>query len=200
MHNQEIGAEALLLEKARAGDADAFSELVRLHSSKLYRISLRILKNREDAEDNLQNVFCKAYRSIRDFQGLSKVSTWLARIAVNEALMKLRQNRSVRVIGYSDLTPEGEDEDSLQELEDMAANPERRCTASDLAAKAFEAIEPTLATAFLLTKAEGWTSRELADVLGTTTGNVKSRVFRARCKLRQQLVTLTQSPTIAMNG
>src|SRR5215470_2389349 len=99
-----IAAENALLEQAKAGNSDAFSELMRLNSSSVFGISLKILKNREDAEDNLQNVFCKAYRKIRNFQGDSRVSTWLFRIAINEALMQLRRRQSDREVCYSEAT------------------------------------------------------------------------------------------------
>jgi RNA polymerase sigma-70 factor, ECF subfamily len=198
--NQSEGTEDLLLEQARAGNAEAFSELVRLHSSKLYGISLKILKNREDAEDNLQNVLCKAFRKIREFQGHSRVSTWLFRIAINEALMKLRQSRSEHVINYSDLAGAREDESDLLEMEDFRPDPERQCTAADLAAKAFQGIDPALVSTFILSKAEGWTNRELAKALGTTAGNVKSRIFRTRTKLRQHMLALSQDPAIQMHA
>lgn len=200
MKNPETPMAASLVKRARAGDTEAFSELVRLYSHRLYWISFRILKNREDAEDNLQNAFCKAYRSIEKFQGLATVYTWLVRIAINEALMKLRHNRSTRVVGYADLTLDDENESGPIEFEDQEADPERRYTTTDLATKAFVGIDPNLANAFLLTKVQGLTNRELANALGTTAGNVKSRVFRARCKLRQHLRTLTQCPANARRG
>src|SRR5215470_649075 len=104
MHKSYSVTENRLLEQARAGSSDAFSELVRMNSSSVYGISLKILKNREDAEDNLQNVFCKAYRKIHNFNGESRVSTWLFRIAINEALMQLRRRQSDREVCYSEAT------------------------------------------------------------------------------------------------
>src|SRR5215813_6221286 len=106
--NGPIASEHALLAQAKAGNSEAFSELVRLNSSNVYGISLKILKNREDAEDNLQNVFCKAYRKIRSFQGESRLSTWLFRIAINEALMQLRK-RNEKEVFYS--IPEDSDDD-----------------------------------------------------------------------------------------
>jgi RNA polymerase sigma-70 factor (ECF subfamily) len=197
MENSETAMAASLVKRARTGDPDAFSELVRIYSPRLYWISFRILKNREDAEDNLQNAFCKAFRGIKEFEGLASVFTWLARIAVNEALMKIRQNRSSRTVGYLDPTIDEEVEKKLSRFSDSTADPERRCTTTDLATKAFVGVEPKLAHAFLLTKVQGLTNRELAKALGTTPANVKSRVFRARCKLRQHLNSLSQNPPAA---
>src|ERR1700691_4948288 len=88
--------ETALIARARSGSTDAFSELVRRHSQQIYGVSLRMLKNHEDAEDNVQNVLCKAFNNIRQFEGNSRFSTWLVRIAINESLMKPRKAQSDR--------------------------------------------------------------------------------------------------------
>jgi len=191
-------AENQLLAQARAGNPDAFSELVRLNSSSVYGISLKILKNREDAEDNLQNVFCKAYRKIRNFNGESRVSTWLFRIAINEALMQLRRRQSDREICYSEATANEGDAGAVPEAEDSHANPERECIATDLTQKAFRGCNPTMAAIFVRNKAEGWTNRELARIYGTSPQTVKSRVFRTRMRLRRQMVALSHGVTAAL--
>jgi RNA polymerase sigma-70 factor (ECF subfamily) len=188
-------AERQLLAKARAGNSDAFSELVRLNSSSVYGISLKILKNREDAEDNLQNVFCKAYRKIRNFNGESRVSTWLFRIAINEALMQLRRRQSDREICFSEATGNQDDAGAVPEAEDSHANPERQCIATDLTQKAFQGCNPAMESIFVLSKAEGWTNRELAKIYGTSAQTVKSRVFRMRSRLRRQMIALSQGRT-----
>jgi RNA polymerase sigma-70 factor (ECF subfamily) len=150
---------------------------------------LKILKNREDAEDNLQNVFCKAFRKIRDFRGESRVSTWLFRIAVNEALMQLRRNLD-KEIHYSDTAKPEEDNRPLLEAEDSRPNPEARCINADLAEKAFRGCAPLLANIFVLNKTEGWTNRELAKAYGTSVQTVKSRVFRTRIRLQRHIAEL----------
>jgi RNA polymerase sigma-70 factor, ECF subfamily len=185
--------EERLLTQARAGSADAFSKLVELHWSRVYGISLRILKNREDAEDNLQNVLCKAYRNIRQFNGDSKMSTWLFRIAVNEAFMKLRKRHSTRELSFAEVCSEEDEEQGVFAVEDSRPDPERRCIASDLAAKAFRGLSSSLAEVFVLNKAEGWTNRELAKAFGTSTETVKSRIFRTRVRLRQQLSSISHN-------
>src|SRR5713226_1444860 len=78
--------ERTLVAKAQSGNEEAFTELVRRHSGQVYGLSLNMLRNREDAEDNVQNVFVKAFHHIHRFEGNSKFSTWLVRIAINEAL------------------------------------------------------------------------------------------------------------------
>jgi RNA polymerase sigma-70 factor (ECF subfamily) len=193
-------SEERLLKRARAGSTEAFSELVHLHSSKVYGVSLKILKNREDAEDNSQNVFCKAYRSIRHFQGNSKISTWLYRIAVNEALMRLRKRQSERVIGLSEVPGADDQEGVIFEMEDVSPGPERQCIASDLTEKAFRGLDPRMGSTFVLNKSEGWTNRELARAFGTTAETVKSRIFRTRLKLRQEMRALTQPVSVALQA
>jgi RNA polymerase sigma-70 factor, ECF subfamily len=181
--------EDLLLAKAKAGNSEAFSELVRINSSSVYGISLKILKNREDAEDNVQNVFYKAHRKIRSFRGASRVSTWLFRIAVNEALMQLRR-RTDKEIPYSNLENNAQEQRAIPEAEDPRPDPETRCIMTDLTRKAFRGCAPKVANIFVLNKAEGWTNRELGKVYGTSAQTVKSRVFRARFRLRQQISRL----------
>lgn len=194
MNNNEPAAkESWLLAQAKAGSSDAFSELVKLNSSRIFGISLKILKNREDAEDNLQNVFCKAYRNIRSFHGESRVSTWLFRIAMNEALMQLRQ-RTNKEIHYSDIARSEEEIHDIPEVEDLHPNPEKRCITADLTEKVFRDCAPALATIFVLNKAHGWTNGELAKAYGTSAQTVKSRVFRTRIRLRQKMAMLAAAP------
>jgi RNA polymerase sigma-70 factor (ECF subfamily) len=85
--------EDILVARAQSGSEDAFAELARKHSSQIYNCSMRILKSREDAEDNLQNVLLQTFRNINSFEGKSQFSTWLVRVTINEALMKLRKRR-----------------------------------------------------------------------------------------------------------
>jgi RNA polymerase sigma-70 factor (ECF subfamily) len=195
MNWQPLVSEATLIEKASTGDHQAFGELVRRHSGRVYAISYKMLKNREDAEDNLQNVFCKAFRKIHQFEGKSQFSTWLVRITMNEALMILRKHR------VEDNAPGDQPESDATTRESIAdwhANPEREYITKELVTKAFGALQPTLGDAFILQKGEGWTNRELSKALDVKTGTVKSRVFRARVQLRQQLQSLTKTRSIAL--
>src|SRR5271168_221876 len=118
MDNEIQCREKELLAEARTGSEEAFAELVRRHSGKVYSVSLRMLKNREDAEDNLQHALLKAYHNLGRFAGQSQFSTWLFRIAVNEALMKMRRHQTERRAGTSDgIATEGEIAD-FAEVED----------------------------------------------------------------------------------
>jgi len=195
----ELTDEALL-ESARAGNANDFGELVRRHSRQVYGISLRILKNREDAEDNLQNVFCKAYGKIQQFEGRSQFSTWLMRIAINEALMMLRKRRSEGVTPYSNGDGETEERESKPEVRDLRADPERQYLTRELATLAFDALHPTLKYTFILQKAEGWTTGELARALNVTKETVKSRIFRARIRMRERLAAPAKTEPVALQG
>src|SRR5215472_2821947 len=94
--------ERRLVAKAQSGNEDAFAELVRRHSGQIYGLSLNMLRNREDAEDNLQNVLVKAFHRLDRFEGNSQFSTWLVRIAINEALMKLRKRNSEKISDFHD--------------------------------------------------------------------------------------------------
>jgi RNA polymerase sigma-70 factor (ECF subfamily) len=192
--------ERTLVAKAQSGNEDAFAELVRRHSGQIYALSLNMLRNREDAEDNLQNVLVKAFHHINRFEGNSQFSTWLVRIAINEALMRLRKRTSERISDYHELNGSEDEPRTFPEIEDARQNPEREYMSKELARKAFRGLNPSLQDTFILQKAEGWTNRELAQALGITVATVKSRVFRARARLRQQLLALTGSKPIALEG
>src|ERR1700685_1249746 len=188
--------ERVLVAKAQSGNEEAFTELVRRHSGQVYGLSLNMLRNREDAEDNLQNVLVKAFHNIARFEGNSQFSTWLVRIAINEALMRLRKRNSERISDYQSVN-ESDVETRFPEIEDTRQDPERQYMSKELARKAFRGLNPSLQDTFILQKAEGWTNRELAQALGITVSTVKSRIFRARVRLRQQLLNLTQPDSLA---
>ena len=192
--------ERTLVARAQSGNEDAFTELVRRHSGQIYGLSLNMLRNREDAEDNLQNVLVKAFHHIERFEGNSQFSTWLVRIAINEALMKLRKRNSERISDYREAGGAEDEPRVFPEIEDTRQDPERQYMSKELARKAFRGLNPSLQDTFILQKSEGWTNRELAQALGITVSTVKSRVFRARVRLRQQLLALTDSQPVAVQG
>src|SRR6202795_4796079 len=191
MNSQIAESEKALVARARAGSRTAFGELARRHSHRVYGMSFRILKNREDAEDNLQNVLCKAFGKIQQFEGNSQFSTWLVRIAINEALMMLRKRRPGDVAASANEHGATDDHERKEELWDLHADPERLHLAKELAAKVLDALTPTLRCTFILQKGEGWTSCEVAQALDTTAETVKSRIFRARVRLRERLLALS---------
>lgn len=176
-----------LITRARGGNSEAFSELVQMHSRRIYCMSLKILKNHADAEDNLQDVLCKVYKNIRRFQGRSCFSTWILRITINEALMKIRKESFARAAGQTDLPPKNDKSSLTRERRDECPDPERQYIAGDLATKAFQGLSPLLRETFILHKGEGWTDRELAASMGITVATVKSRIFRTRAWVQHQL-------------
>ena len=194
-------SERVLVTKAQSGNEEAFTELVRRHSGQVYGLSLNMLRNREDAEDNLQNVLVKAFHNIERFEGNSQFSTWLVRITINEALMKLRKRNAERISDYQAVSNNDDEPRAFPEIEDTRQDLERQYMSKELARKAFHGLNPSLQDTFILQKAEGWTNRELAQALGITVSTVKSRIFRARVRLRQQLRALTpESHSIALQN
>jgi RNA polymerase sigma-70 factor (ECF subfamily) len=183
--------EAPLINQASRGSEEAFSELVRMHSRLIYSTSLGLLKNHADAEDNLQDVLCKAYKNIHRFQGRSRFATWLFRITINEALMKIRKGNCANRAGQTDPTAEPGQEDLALTIRDKCADPERQCIASDLASKAFRRVPPLLKQTFILYQGEGWTHRELAGAMGIAVATVKSRIFRTRAHVQRHLRALS---------
>lgn len=179
--------EGRLITRACRGNSEAFSELVQMHSPRIYLTSLKILKNHADAEDNLQDVLCKVYENIRRFKGRSRFSTWLVRITINEALMKIRKENSARAAGRTELSTQDSEHSFVLEIRDGCPDPERRYIAGDLAAKAFHGVHPSLRQTFILNKSEGWTQRELAAAMGIAVATVKSRIFRTRARMQHQL-------------
>jgi RNA polymerase sigma-70 factor, ECF subfamily len=180
-----------LLALARAGNEEAFTTLVCQNSPMIYKISRRVLKNHEDAEDTLQNVLIKAYQRLDTFDGHSRFSTWLFRVAFNEALMTIRRNRSRRQDCLVDLSVVDSGGRGGSDIQDRSENSERNYVNRDLVMKAMLRLNPLLRAAFLLHKREGWTHKEMAEELRISAETAKSRVYRARRQLREEMQFLT---------
>lgn len=177
--------ERLLIERTRGGSSEALADLVRIHSPRIYQISLKILKNHADAQDNVQNVLCKMFMSIGQFEGRSRLATWLFRVTMNEALMKIGRCPAERILRDA-LTVESEDCPAL-DIKDYHADPERQYLAKELLAKALLGLKPSMAQLFIRHKVEGWTQRELSRQIGTSVSTVKSRIFKARERMQKHL-------------
>ena len=181
--------ETILVDKARAGDIGAFESLVRRNDRNVFRIAQHITQNREDAEDVVQDAFLKAYQNLGQFQGQSKFYTWLVRITVNEALMRLRRRRPERMVSIDeDVKTE---EDSIpREIADWSPNPEQQYTQAelkDLLGKTIQGLPPSFRTVFVLRDVEGLSTEETASALELSVPAVKSRLLRARLQLRERL-------------
>jgi RNA polymerase sigma-70 factor, ECF subfamily len=186
-----LSANSDLLSLARKGNEAAFTELVRRNSNRIYRISRKVLRNHEDAEDTLQNVLVKIYQCLDGIEESSRFSSWLFRVTFNEALMTLRRNRSRQQENSVDISSMDAGGHGSAELQDVRANNERQHMSRELASKAILRLNPGLRRAFLLHKGEGWTHQEVAKELGISQATAKTRVFRARRQLRHELAILT---------
>lgn len=177
------------LEKLQAGDRAEFARLVDAYSTQVYRVALKILNHPQDAEDVLQETFIKAMRSLPTFEGRSSLSTWLYRIAVNEALMLVRKRKGIMV----SIDAEPEEEDGLGEpveLRDWCCLPEgdfMTAEARKFLDDAIQGLSPALQAVFILRDVEGLSVRETAETLGISEAAVKTRLLRARLKLREVL-------------
>ena len=181
--------ESALVAKAQAGDTAAFGELVSRYQNKIYRLAKHITQNDEDAEDVLQEAFLKAYEHIGGFQGNSKFYTWIVRIAVNEALMKLRKRKTDRTVPLDEPVDTGE-EMVNREIAVWEDNPEQRYSQEEMQQILNEAVQdlkPDFRTVFVLRDIEELSTEETAEALGISVPAVKSRLLRARLQLREKL-------------
>lgn len=181
--------EADLVAKAKAGDADAFTDLINQYERRVFRMAKQITQNDEDAEDVLQETFLKAYSHLDGFQGNSKFYTWLVRIAVNEALMKLRKRRSDKTVPLDEPIDTGEDV-VAREVAVWEDNPEQRYSREEMADilnEAVQSLKPAYRTVFVLRDIEEMSIEETAEALGLSISAVKSRLLRARLQLREKL-------------
>jgi len=186
---EPVSEELRLVNAARGGDIGAFEELVRKYDRNVFRIANHITQNREDAEDVVQDAFLKAFQNLGQFQGQSKFYTWLVRIAVNEALMRLRRRRPERMVSLDEDINTGEDT-IPREVADWSPNPEQLYNQSELREilqKTIQGLPPSFRTVFVLRDVEGLSTEETADALGLSVPAVKSRLLRARLQLRERL-------------
>jgi len=183
-----LSDESPLVARAKAGDSDAFTELVKRYERRIFRLAKHITQNEEDAEDVLQDAFLKAYQHIGGFQEQSKFYTWLVRIAVNEALMKLRKRKSGKIYSLDEAVDTGE-ETVAREIA-VWDNPEQRYSQEELRGilqQAISGLAPIFRAVFVLRDVEELSTEETASTLGISVPAVKSRLLRARLQLRDKL-------------
>ena len=184
--------EAMLVERAKSGETAAFTELVRRYDKKIFRMAKQITQSDEDAEDVLQEALFKAYQHLKDFQGNSRFYTWLVRIAVNEALMKLRKRKSDKTVSLDEEIDTGE-ETVTREIAVWDGNPEQRYSQEEMRVildDAIQSLKPSFRTVFVLRDVEELSTEETADTLGLSIPAVKSRLLRARLELREKLTRM----------
>jgi RNA polymerase sigma-70 factor (ECF subfamily) len=181
--------EAALVRTAKGGDGQAFDVLTERHQQKVLRVARRFTRVREDAEDIAQQSFQKAFVHLHKFQGKSSFSTWLTRIAINEALMSLRRGRGLREISISDL---GGDEEIPLELDipDSRIGPEGAVLQEErnrILTVAMNQLTPGTRKAIELRDLRELSIQEAARVMGLSAAALKGRVFQGRRKLQQVL-------------
>jgi len=180
--------EHVLVAAAKRGDASAFEELVSRYEGKIFRLTMNITRNREDAEDAMQDAFLKSYSHLKEFQEDSRFYTWLVRIAANEALMRLRKRRPNQF--SLDEPIQGEDDLMPFEVEDWGPSPEQRFAQTEMReilSSVIDKLEPDYRVVFVLRDIEELSTEETAKTLGISIPAVKSRLLRARLKLRENL-------------
>ncbi|MHB8755255.1 MAG: RNA polymerase sigma factor [Candidatus Acidiferrales bacterium] len=183
-----VDNEAIYVAAAKAGDVAAFEELVNRYERKIFRLAQHITQNTEDAQDVSQEAFLKAFEHLPDFQGNSRFYTWLVRIAVNQALMKLRKRRTKDVSLDEDI--ETEDNFMPREIEDWGPSPEQHFAQDELAgilSRVIGELDPAFRVVFQLRDIDELSTEETAEALGLSVPAVKSRLLRARLKLREKL-------------
>lgn len=187
----EATTQEFSLDALRSGDRAEFARMVDAYSAPIYRLGMKMLGNPQDAEDVLQNTFLNALTHLKDFEGRSSLSTWLYRIASNEALMLMRRKK--KTVNVDDFQPEDSEDVPLPEVfVDWSALPEDELLYGESKKTldvAVDKLPESLRMVFVLRDIEGLSIRDTADILNLTETNVKTRLLRARMFLRERLST-----------
>jgi RNA polymerase sigma-70 factor (ECF subfamily) len=181
-----------LVRKSQQDDERAFGELVSRYESKVYSLALKMVRNPEDAEDVLQDTFLRAYRGIKSFKGNSTFSTWIYRITANSALMRLRK-RQLPTVSIDD----ADEREAPINIADWAPGPVEQMLNQETQAamtEAIEALPPEFRQVFVLRDIEELSNAEVAEILDLSVAAVKSRLHRARLKVRNRLATYFTEP------
>lgn len=183
-----VDPDAALVAAARRGESAAFAELLCRYERRIFRMVLRITGNTEDAEEVVQDTFTRAFFRLGGFQGESRFSTWLTRIAINQALMKLRRRRHTEM--PLDDVLQTEDGSVPREVVDWGPTPEQRYSQGELRKileGAIAGLKADQRVVFQLRDVEEFSIEETAEALGISVSAVKSRLLRARLVLREKL-------------
>jgi RNA polymerase sigma-70 factor (ECF subfamily) len=187
---ETFGSEAKLLDGLRAGDQSAYRRFVELNSANVYNVALKLLGDEHEAEDVLQETFLSAFRAMDRFEGRSQLSTWLYRIAYNASLMRLRKRDRMTTFSLDQPHNLTGDETEPRYLVDWSSLPDEELLSAEARQemdRAIAELPETLRSAFVLRDIQGLSGSETAEVLGITVQAVKSRLHRARLRLRDAL-------------
>jgi RNA polymerase sigma-70 factor, ECF subfamily len=184
-----VREEYAFLAAAKRGDSAAFEVLCKQSANTVFRVARRIMRNDEDAEDVVQESLERAFIHLKNFKGDSRFSTWLSRIAINAALMKLRKKDHLRDVSL-DESPEPEHPSSRIDVEDQGPNPEQLYAQKErqrILSEAMNDLAPGMRKAFELRELDERSTEETARMMGISVGAVKARLFHGRRKLRERL-------------
>ncbi len=188
-NENKVEAEGFSLESLHAGDPEEFARLVDAYSGKIYRLATKMLNQQLDAEDVLQETFLKAFRGIKSFDGRSKISTWLFRIATNEALMLIRRKHPDTVSIDEPIETEEGEQEPIQ-IVDWCCLPEEELLSEETKKRldaAVQKLPEKLRVVFILRDINELSTRETAEILDLSETAVKTRLSRARLRLREEL-------------
>jgi RNA polymerase sigma-70 factor (ECF subfamily) len=180
-------SEKQLIAAAKSGRRAPFGELCERHMKRVSCVTRRIIRNREDAEDAVQECFLSAFVHLKDFDGRSQFVTWLTRIAINAALMKLRKNRGAREVPIDEPNPSYEPV-AQREFRDDAPDPEESCSLRErreILNAAISGLRPRARNVVELIHLQEHSIGETAQILGISTGAVKTRMFHAKIALHR---------------
>ncbi len=182
--------EYAFLVAAKRGDSAAFEILCKQSANTVFHVARRIMRNNEDAEDVVQESFQLAFIHLKSFKGDSRFSTWLSRIAINAALMKLRKKHRLWDVSL-DESAETEESSSRIEVEDQGLNPEQLYAQKErqrILSEVMNELTPGTRKAIELRELDERSTEETARIMGISVGAVKTRVFHGRRKLRERLM------------
>jgi RNA polymerase sigma-70 factor (ECF subfamily) len=186
---QKKVTDTQLVEKVRQGSMEAFEEIISRYESKVYNLAMRFCRNQEDAEEVLQDVFSTIYSKLDGFRGQSQFSSWMYRIIVNAAFMKLRKRKQSHTISLEDLAPQvrqsclEQDNPVLHRSDTITQNNELRKTLD----AAIGRLPSQYRAVFILRDVDGLSNQEVSEILGLSIPAVKSRLHRSRLMLRRRL-------------
>jgi RNA polymerase sigma-70 factor (ECF subfamily) len=185
--NLRAWSEEQLVAAAKSGRRAPFGELCERHMKQVSCVTRRIVRNREDAEDAAQECFLNAFVHLKDFDGRSQFATWLTRIAINAALMKLRKNRRAREVPMDEPNPLSEPV-AQREFRCDAPDPEESCSLRErkrILKSAISGLRPGARNVVELIHLQEHSIRETAQILGISIGAVKTRIFHAKIALHR---------------
>ena len=185
--------DSQVVKRVLSGEKELFEILVRRNNQTLYRVIRSYLKDSEDVQDAMQNTYLKAFHKLMQFHGDSSFSTWLIRIGINEALLRLKEMKKGRVVSMNSINPLT---DQVYKIPDKRMNPENavlRQEAKRLVEQAIDSLPEKYRVVYMLKEIEGLDNAQIQAVLDLTESNIKVRLHRAKNLLRDSLYELSSS-------